>query len=240
MKPNTAARLVAVFLVGILICGLYVTIHVVAQMELNKRLIVAIRQGDVGAVHKALSHGADANTGSSIADLPFRQIIEAVFMRKRVLGGEPALSMALARNYHVHDGKTSSATADLIVHHLLVHGARVEGRSSRGVSPLMDAAYDGCPASINMLVAFGADVNARSDREMTVVMYAVMTRDDRIVRQVLDYGADPNPTMQNRLWPENYIGCNLWTPKEYQARQDRIYHLIIQARRARTQKPPAQ
>ncbi|MGO9118091.1 MAG: ankyrin repeat domain-containing protein [Desulfomonilaceae bacterium] len=78
------------------------------------------------------------------------------------------------------------------VKELLSKGADVNERNSRGVTPLIAAAYKRNTEVAKLLVEKGADVNATTRKGITPLMAAVEARNRELVKFLLDHGADAN------------------------------------------------
>jgi hypothetical protein len=78
------------------------------------------------------------------------------------------------------------------VKELLSTGSDVNERNSRGVTPLIAAAYKGNLELAQLLVEKGVDVNSQTLKGLTALMAAVEAGNAEVVRFLLSKGADAN------------------------------------------------
>jgi ankyrin repeat protein len=81
---------------------------------------------------------------------------------------------------------------ELLARRLLVEGAAVDARDSRGAMPLARAARSGRLVLVDLLVDHGAPINARDIVGSTALYDAAENDRVSVVRRLLEKGADPN------------------------------------------------
>ena len=131
-------------------------------------LVEAVRAGDMAAIREALDGGARLNTPQ----------------------GSTALMLALDSNLPVqHPG---------IVEFLLEHGADVNLRDRRGVTPLLEALESVSDGKlIRALIAHGGDVRVVGREGQSVVCAAAQQSQIEIAEMALDAGAPPDVPAAN-------------------------------------------
>ena len=82
-----------------------------------------------------------------------------------------------------------------IVIELLAGGADIDASSSKGMTPLLTAAYRGDIETAELLIAGGADVNAAGSDRTHALPLAIVKGHDNFARFLLEQGADPNGTL---------------------------------------------
>ena len=164
----------------------------------SSELIEIAGNGDVAQVQQLLDAGADVNAqdgdGSTalvnaawLSDIAtVRLLLDRGAQVNAPKGGMTPLMVALRGYSKDADLEEKMATAKL----LLEHGAHVQARDERGMTPLMWAAGSfGELQAVKWLLARGADVRARDKRGMTALQYAAGVHDMAVVRLLRARGA---------------------------------------------------
>lgn len=192
------------------------------RKDLNRSLLVAIRDDNHETAEALLDQGADVNARNELGD--------TALMQAAVNANKEMVELLLRRGADVRARGVYDVTALLRALHdpnkvqLLLHnGARIDDRamvlaamipgsqktlellSRRGgnvnanvgrYTVLMAAAYSGDLDAATWLVEHGADVNARSEAGCTALNGAAVSGNAAIVKLLLDLGADPNVRYQ--------------------------------------------
>jgi len=129
---------------------------------------------------------------------------------------ELLLSKGADPNLHGMHDSTGNYTTPLIVagisNHLetvkllLSKGAKVDKRSNKGHTALMEAAKQPSAATVKWLIAEGANVNARSSHGQTALIFAAYNGQIEIIKLLLAAGADPLATATDDPDPDKETG----------------------------------
>lgn len=133
-------------------------------------LSLSVQKGDTAQVRMLLDHGADASKGSALSSATYgckdrdnTAMIRLLLQRGASAKGNPGYGMLHRAAEHC------PAEAMQL---LIQHGADVNARAYKRVTPLMFAAKRGLVDNIRVLIAAGADVNAKDDDGRTAIMWA--------------------------------------------------------------------
>ncbi|KAI8975041.1 hypothetical protein BDF20DRAFT_914030 [Mycotypha africana] len=127
----------------------------------------ACRQGRLNAVHQLIKEGANPSLTDGQG---FNALHLAVHS-----------SHAMLVLYLLYLGDIDIDTADNVGGH----------------TPLMWAAYQGHPQSVDLLLRFGASVTARDQAQLTPLHWAVVRGNKLCIRKMLEYNADVNARDQS-------------------------------------------
>lgn len=178
------------FLLASTLCaiGLGSTFTVSAKYE--KKLIEAAKNGDLQAVKKYISNGADINAvdtegGNALAYAILEGHVEIVrFLMKHG---------AYVADDIINNARCLIACAGLgitdVMMMLLEHGADVNAADG-GFTALMCVAGLGHTEIAKILIEHGADVNAKDDYGETALMFAAFNGKTEMARMLIEHGAD--------------------------------------------------
>jgi len=157
-------------------------------------VVAAARAGDLDAVRKQLSAGADVNVpeadGTSAllwaAYQSSPELVQALLKAGADVNAANSFGVtALLQSARYGDADTMSA--------LLKAGADIKKAEREGETPLMAAARAGSVPAVKLLLDHGADVNARESlQDETALMWAAAEGHIDVVDVLLKAGADPN------------------------------------------------
>ncbi|KAI9322441.1 hypothetical protein BX666DRAFT_1815254, partial [Dichotomocladium elegans] len=86
----------------------------------------------------------------------------------------------------------------VLVLYLLLLGMEIDTRDNvGGHTPLMWAAYQGEPLTVDLLLRFGASVTTTDNSKLTPLHWAVVRGNKMCIRKMLEYGADANAKDQS-------------------------------------------
>lgn len=160
--------------------------------EINEKLFVACRNGNLAEAKEAIYFGADLKAIDSINYTPLMlacngghlEIVKYLVLTKGVdvnqknEGNGSALMLAVLKN---HEG---------IVEVLLGAGAQVNIQNKSGNTPVFAAAYNGYDRILVLLIKYGADVNLRNYIGTTPIIEAVNRKNIVIVDILIRAGAN--------------------------------------------------
>jgi len=190
-------------ILGLLLCSgvvVYNANHSIAQSQLNKLLIQAIKINDTKTVAVLLRRGADPNAvddarqdASNLKEVLFHPpnpsaLLVALDWRSRMTSGHVRIA-----GYNPADPPLENIT---LVKLLLDKGAKLNVINEIGLTPLHIAAWQGKAATVELLLHYGAKVNALgtgSDLravKTTPLMLAATNGNIATINALVSHGAD--------------------------------------------------
>ena len=181
----------------------------IARSDLDRNLLDAVKQNDVGAVQQVIGNGANVNQYSTetpliiacqrgYADILRILLDEGANARWKDYEGRSAICLAC------REGQLS------IVEMLLNHDHRLlEIADNDGSKPLLMAIYSRQVDIVQFLVSRGANIHATTDRNgVTALMHACWSGSGNIevVRLLLAARADPHARDHQQRTPLHYAG----------------------------------
>ncbi len=184
------------------------------QRDVNRKLLGAVRKGDVAAVKLLLAHGANPN----IRDMPLEQLtlwqqISLLFHRDTQPPGDPKhtlIELALeVDNDEDSDSKIATDSKSMpLVKALLDAGAHPDESSAGHKTPLMEAASVARLKTVQTLLDHGANPQAHDDEGQIPLHYIagiVSTGDElKIATLLLKLGNEVNAADNKGMTPLMY------------------------------------
>jgi ankyrin repeat protein len=141
-----------------------------------KKLVEAVKTGDVAAMHQMLEAGADVNScdEEGLTLLMLASYAGNLTMVKELIQAGAGVNTSDERGWTAlmkaaYNAELDRGFAD-VAQVLIDAGANVEAPISYGIRPLMLAAGYGETAVVETLLKAGADVMARNDGGLTALM----------------------------------------------------------------------
>jgi ankyrin repeat protein len=160
---------------------------------IEQRLLEAVRQGDQGAIEKALEHGATVHAKDdlqrstvllAVLDAEDLELVKWLHVKGAALdepdvGGRSPLSYAAAAGHLA------------MVSYLVKNGAEVDRRDMQQRTPLFHAALNDRETVIGYLLDNGAAVDARDQFADTPLIAACAKGSAAAAAMLIERGADP-------------------------------------------------
>lgn len=177
----------------------------------NERLSEAARRGDLGAIKRALSEGAEVDAGGGVNGwtpllLAARGGGAAAVEALLLAGADPNLALGDASRSPLIGASESGDTAAARL--LIGAGGDLEARDTiAGRTALAAAAERGHAACVEALLLAGANPNAMDNRLQGALSIAVREERGEVVRLLAAAGADADSVSKGRLcawdWAED-------------------------------------
>ncbi len=175
-------------------------------------LSFAVGGKNLEAVKYLIAHGAEVDLRSRNGSTPLchaaargQNDMVALLLSK---GADPNL-------YGLYDTTANYDTALIVAANsnhidtlelLLSKGAKVDKRTNKGHTPLMEAAKRPYPAVVKLFIEKGANVNARGSHGHTALIFAAYNGQNENIKLLLAAGADPLATATDDPDPDKEYG----------------------------------
>lgn len=165
-------------------------------------IALAADQNHPSTVDLLLSFGADPDEENAREGSALYQVAEQ--------GDLAMVRFLVARGADVNYRSQHASVLQIAVAHseivrfLLNHGAKVDLRGKGGVTPLLDAAYEGDTESVRVLLSHGADADHQSEHGETALNLAAGEGHVAVVKTLLQWGVHVNAVGKNPDTGESY------------------------------------
>ena len=206
---------------SLLICALFANSALAAMSDddffhLIRR--IGGGSGSLQSINDAIRGGANVNAVGHRGETPLTVVADIIPANIEISGGNPkiileAITVLLQAGANINPrgdttpliaaaGRSGGSAFSLeVMSTLLRAGADVNAPSEIGITPLMEAALNGCPEAVRLLLEAGADVNARGQRRLTALIQAAKNSRHDTLTPLINAGADVNATDSNGTTP---------------------------------------
>ena len=178
--------------------------HAETNLEANKTLMRAAKDGDIAAAERALQEGADPNCRVVGTGLNYTPLLQAISENRM---GLTKLLLDRGADPHLEDDNGDPAMVfaadkknEQIARLLIDHGVSIDSKNREGLTALTRQITSASPEDIESMLKLGADPNQRGNGGETplIILAEILSalpndaREEAAMKVLIKYGADVN------------------------------------------------